>query len=188
MVGTEPKLRVTWARAGHFCDPRVRVCACWKSSGCPVGACKGCGADAGALGVRGKARRWRRSLSHAHTYRHTQPGAPGLTLSFLALPLPPLLPLTPLSLCRTKSIQASRGSMPCARSAAGSWNTATIGLAGFPRGAPAVQEVTAWTRLWPPRTPVTVHRGALPESTAPNPFLLAHGAHTLGNRPPAART
>lgn len=71
----------------------------------------GCG-DGGGLGGGGFSR------LHAHTRTHTH-GAPLLTFNFLALPLLPLLPLTPLSLCLTKSIQVSQGSMLCARSVLG---------------------------------------------------------------------
>lgn len=60
-------------------------------------------------------------LEATHTLMRTRAaGAPLLTFSFLALPLPPLLPLTPLSLCLTKSIHVSRGSMLRARPAVGS--------------------------------------------------------------------
>lgn len=48
-----------------------------------------------------------------------------LTFSRLALVLLLLLLLMPLSLCLTKSIQASRGSMLCACAMVGSWNTDT---------------------------------------------------------------
>lgn len=58
-----------------------------------------------------------------HTHTHTLAAAFLLTFSFLALPLLTLLLLTPLSLCLTKSIQASWGSMLRARSVLGSWNT-----------------------------------------------------------------
>ena len=74
------------------------------------------------------------SHTHTHAHTHTHTGwAPVLTFSFLALPLLPLLLLTPLSLCLTKSIQVSRGSMrPWARSTGGSWNTAVSGLFCLP--------------------------------------------------------
>lgn len=101
-----------------------------------------------------------------------------LTFSFLALPLPPLLPLTPLSLCLMKSIQASLGSMPCVPSAGGSWNTASrqaglppaVGAAPAPSRQDTFQDVPVRrTGLPHPRGLVLVNTGVLKASAAPSP-------------------
>ena len=124
----------------------------------------------------------------AHTRAHTA-WAPVLTFSVLALPLPPLLLLMPLSLCLTKSIQASRGSLrPCARSTGGSWNTAASGLFCLPDRAAGQADRMLGKRslhragLQPPGPP-SLSTVLAPKPAQPQPPALppGHGGQSLGN-------
>lgn len=163
--------------------PRVRVCPRWHCSGCARGAAEG-GKGVTVVGCRcreglagGGPLLPHGSPQDTHTCTHAA-GAPVLTFSFLALPLPPLLPLTPLSLCLMKSIQASLGSMPCVPSAGGSWNTASrqAGLPPAVGAAPALSRQDTFrdvpvrrTGLPHPRGLVLVNTGVLKASAAPSP-------------------
>ena len=105
-----------------------------------------------------------------------------------------LLLLTPLSLCLTKSIQASRGSLrPCARSTGGSWNTAASGLFCLPDRAAGQADQTLGKRslhgaglqppgprqqCWPPSQ----------HSPSPRPLPPGRGGQPLGNSRSSAWT
>lgn len=152
----------------------------------PRSWCRVLGGDGGRLGAPGGPQVEAPRLS-PETHTHTLLGALVLTFSFLALPLPPLLPLTPLSLCLMKSIQASLGSKLRVPSVAGSWNTAGPRVGSPPPlGARhedgALQAVGAQDG---PRALVLVHGGALQAGTAPRPARasLPPGTRRTTTRP-----